>query len=206
MCRSKLLPAHALDPSDPALFIDDLVESGLRGSRSGIAAWRAPSDAVEAVASGGGRGRVQRAGACCTTTCGFATSGWATTELRTQPIPSHHRDFREVPAGDGACEARAGGGRRHEDPGEHVAVQSDEPRADGRVSPRASMTARSCSTNRSPPPGSPRQNGSTAGGMARTTLPTRSRCLRSRAMRRPAPSRESPRSCAPSRTCERVRA
>ncbi len=39
--QGELLPAHvgeALDPSDPALFIDDLVESRIcGGSRSGIA-------------------------------------------------------------------------------------------------------------------------------------------------------------------------
>ncbi len=72
----------------------------------------------------------------CTTT---ATSGWATTELPDdQPIPGPSPQGlprgvladAEGGAGDGACEARAGGGRRHEDPGEHVAVQGDEPRAD----------------------------------------------------------------------------
>ena len=83
--QGELLPAHvgeALDPSDPALFIDDLVESLdlLRFEKRVSPAWRASlpaSDAVEAVASGGGRGRVQRGGSLrdgCTTTCGFATS------------------------------------------------------------------------------------------------------------------------------------
>ena len=103
-----------------ALFIDDLVESlDLSAVREAVSpAWRASlpaSDAVEAVASGGGRGRVQRAGACATAALRPAVSlprGWATTELPDdQPIPGPSPQGlprgvladAEGGAGDGAC-------------------------------------------------------------------------------------------------------